>query len=56
MKEQIEKIWTKDDVIVEKDIKKAVERALLIANENDLILFTGSLYMIGEVREAAKIK
>lgn len=56
MKEQIEKIWTKDDVIVEKDIKKAVERALLIANENDLILFTGSLYMIGEVRKAAKIK
>lgn len=55
MKEQIEKIWTKDDVIVEKDIKKAVERALLIANENDLILFTGSLYMIGEVRDAAKI-
>lgn len=56
MKEQIEKIWTKEEVIVEKHIQNAVERALIIANENDLILFTGSLYMIGEVRDAAKIK
>ena len=56
MKEQIEKTWTKEEVIVEKHIQNAVERALIIANENDLILFTGSLYMIGEVRDAAKIK
>lgn len=54
MKEQIENIWNKDQVIVERNINSAVKRALEIAREDDLIIFTGSLYMIGEVRDAVK--
>lgn len=39
-----------DKVIVEKDIKKAVLKAIEIANKDDMIVFGGSLYLIGEVR------
>lgn len=38
------------NVFIEKDIKKSVEKALELADEDDLIVFGGSLYLIGEVR------
>lgn len=38
------------NVTVESDIKKAILKSLEIANENDLIIFSGSLYLIGDVR------
>ncbi len=39
-----------ENVYIEKDIKDAIHKALSIANKDDLILFGGSLYLIGEVR------
>lgn len=36
--------------IVENDIEKAVERALSMSSSQDLLCFTGSIYMIGKVR------
>ncbi len=45
-----------DNVIVEKDIEKAIDKALEIAEEDDLILFSGSLYLIGDVRTIAMRK
>lgn len=47
---------TKENVIVEKDIAKAIDRAFELASENDLIVFSGSLYLIGDVRKYAKEK
>lgn len=41
---------SKEEVYLEEDIDKAVEKALEIATENDLIIFSGSLYIIGGVR------
>lgn len=38
------------EVYVEKNIKKAVEKSIELANDDDLIVFGGSLYLIGEVR------
>jgi len=38
------------NVHVEKDITSAVKKALELASENDLIVFGGSLYLIGDVR------
>lgn len=38
------------EVYVEKDIKKAIDKCIELANEDDLIVFGGSLYLIGEVR------
>ena len=38
------------EVYVEKDIKNAINKAVELANEDDLIVFGGSLYLIGEVR------
>ncbi len=38
------------EVIVEKDIKKAVEKAMSMAEGDDIVLATGSFYLIGEVR------
>ncbi|WMM23690.1 folylpolyglutamate synthase/dihydrofolate synthase family protein [Tissierella sp. MB52-C2] len=43
------------NVVVEKDIKKAIEKALELAKEDDMIVFGGSLYLIGEVRTLAKL-
>lgn len=42
--------------VVEKDIEKAIDIALEKAGENDLVLFSGSLYLIGDVRRYAKNK
>lgn len=39
-----------DEIYIEKDIKGAIDKAISLANKNDLILFGGSLYLIGEVR------
>lgn len=38
------------EVYMERDIKKAVDKSISIANKDDLIVFGGSLYLIGEVR------
>lgn len=40
-----------DNYIIEEDIKKAVDKSLEIASEKDLIVFAGSLYLIGDVRK-----
>ncbi|QIB26782.1 bifunctional folylpolyglutamate synthase/dihydrofolate synthase [Caloranaerobacter azorensis] len=37
--------------LIEKDVEKAVNKALDIAGKDDLILFSGSLYLIGDVRK-----
>ncbi len=37
--------------IVKENIKKAINEAVRISNEGDLIVFSGSLYLIGEVRK-----
>ena len=37
--------------IVEKNISKAIEKAFEMAKEDDLIIFAGSLYLIGDVRK-----
>ncbi len=44
----------KDQVYIEKDIKKAILRSMALAEEGDLIVFAGSLYLIGEVRSLYK--
>lgn len=41
---------------VEPDIEKAIDLAIEKAGENDIILFSGSLYLIGDVRRYAKNK
>lgn len=43
------------NIIVEKNIKKAIEKTLELASENDMIVFGGSLYLIGEVRTLLKL-
>lgn len=42
------------NIIIEKDIKKAIEKTLELAGKNDMIVFGGSLYLIGEVRTLIK--
>lgn len=42
------------NIIIEKDIKRAVEKTLELAGKNDMIVFGGSLYLIGEVRALIK--
>jgi dihydrofolate synthase/folylpolyglutamate synthase len=37
---------------VVKNSREALKRALSIANRNDLICVTGSLYLIGEIKKA----
>jgi dihydrofolate synthase/folylpolyglutamate synthase len=51
--ESLEKIVKKynDKTYVEKDIKKAIDKAYELASEEDLIVFGGSLYLIGDVRK-----
>lgn len=43
------------EVYVKKDIKEAIDKAISISNKDDLILFGGSLYLIGEVRTLVKL-
>lgn len=42
-------------VHIEKDIKKAVEKTFELAKRDDLIVFGGSLYLIGDVRTIEKL-
>lgn len=42
------------NVFVEKDIKKAMDKAIEFATSEDMIIFGGSLYLIGEVRTIFK--
>ena len=50
--EDLEKIINKynKNTHIEKDIKKAIDKAHAMAKEGDLILFVGSIYLIGDVR------
>lgn len=45
-----------ENVVVEGDISKAIDKAIELAGENDLIVFSGSLYLIGDVRRIANKK
>jgi dihydrofolate synthase / folylpolyglutamate synthase len=40
-----------EQIIVEADARQALQRALDMADEDDLVVVTGSLYLIGNVRE-----
>ena len=42
-------------IFIEKDIKKAIEKTLELAEKDDMIVFSGSLYLIGEVRTLIKL-
>ena len=44
-----------ENVFIEKDVEKAVELAIKKAGEKDLIVFCGSLYLIGQIREKIKL-
>lgn len=48
LKKKVEKY--RKDVYIEKEIGKAVDKSLSLAQDKDLIVFGGSLYLIGEVR------
>ncbi len=39
------------NIIFIENIKKAIEKAFTIADKNDMIIFTGSLYAVGEAKE-----
>lgn len=43
-----------EEVHVEKDIKKAVDEAISLADKDDLVVFGGSLYLIGDIRTLLK--
>lgn len=43
------------NVYIERDIKQAVRKTLKLAKEDDMIVFGGSLYLIGEVRTFYKL-
>lgn len=49
LKGQVEQLV--DNVFLEEEVSRAVERALNLADPDDLICVTGSLYMIAEARE-----
>lgn len=44
-----------ENVFIEKDVKRAIEKTLELAEEDDMIVFGGSLYLIGEVRTLIKL-
>ncbi|WP_432663902.1 folylpolyglutamate synthase/dihydrofolate synthase family protein [Wukongibacter baidiensis] len=48
LKEKIEAL--DKEVEMFEEINKAVDKSLEISNENDLVLYCGSLYMIGDIR------
>ncbi|CCQ98561.1 FolC bifunctional protein [[Clostridium] ultunense Esp] len=51
--EALEKIINKynKNIYIEKDIKKAIDKSFELAKDEDLIVFGGSLYLIGDVRK-----
>ncbi|KQC10934.1 MAG: hypothetical protein APR62_01780 [Smithella sp. SDB] len=38
--------------MVARNVKRAIEQALVVARENDLICATGSIYLVGEIKES----
>lgn len=51
--EALEKVINKfnKNTYIEKDIKKAIDKSFQLAKDRDLIVFGGSLYLIGDVRK-----
>ncbi|HSH36545.1 folylpolyglutamate synthase/dihydrofolate synthase family protein [Schnuerera sp.] len=51
--EKLEEIIKKhnNNTYIERDIKKAIDKSFDLASEEDLIVFGGSLYLIGDVRK-----
>lgn len=47
--EKVEKY--NENITIEKNIEKAIDKAFEIAEKDDLILFSGSLYLIGDIRK-----
>lgn len=43
------------EIYVKKDIKEAIKKALELANKDDMIVFGGSLYLIGEVKNIYRL-
>ncbi len=43
------------ETYVKKDIKEAIKKALELANKDDMIVFGGSLYLIGEVKNIYRL-
>lgn len=43
------------EIYVKKDIKEAIKKALELANKDDMIVFGGSLYLIGEVKNMYRL-
>lgn len=43
------------NVYIERDIKKAIEKTFELAKPEDMIVFCGSLYLIGEVRTSTNL-
>lgn len=43
-----------NNITIESNIEKAIDKAFQMANEDDLIVFSGSLYLIGDVRTIVK--
>jgi len=50
-KEISQALFAKAPFLIEPCAKKAVQKALKIARQDDLVLITGSLYLVGEVRD-----
>lgn len=44
-----------EEIYVVKDLKNAINKTLELANKDDMIVFGGSLYLIGEVRTLYKL-
>lgn len=44
-----------EEIYIEKNVNKAIKKTLELANEDDMIVFGGSLYLIGEVRTLYKL-
>ncbi|MCF6463670.1 bifunctional folylpolyglutamate synthase/dihydrofolate synthase [Clostridium sp. Cult1] len=51
--EALEKIINKynNNTIIEKDMKEAIDKSYELAEDGDLIVFGGSLYLIGDIRK-----
>lgn len=43
-----------NEIYIEKDIERAVEKAISLAAKDDLVVFGGSLYLIGDIRPLLK--
>jgi len=52
--EELKKLTnTRNEIII--DVKKALKKAKKLANPDDLILITGSIYIVGEVKASPKL-